>query len=222
MVKFLLCLAYAPLLPLIVPLLLLGLGLEYWVDKWTLLRQSCRPRVLNEKIAFSMIDFVKPALVLYGVSILIFFSGLEGETSAVGITAVAVAVAFWIFHFLASPLFRKCFQLSTIDQSDYTSASPKFFTVTPIQTYQIANPFTHFDGLTNREEAAQMDQIHSALQENWHRNYMVNSVGLLSASHMHIHQYHAPEPLVQSSPYLPMQVFSYPVIEEPFLRTNRL
>ena len=129
MIKFLLCLAYTPLLPLIVPIILLGLVLEYWINKWLLLRHSCRPRLLNEKIAFFMIDFVKPALVLYGISILIFFSGIERKPSSIGYAAVIIACAFWFCHFLVSPFFRRCFKESVFDTEDYSSASPKFTTV---------------------------------------------------------------------------------------------
>jgi hypothetical protein len=217
MIKFLLCLAYTPLLPLIVPIILLGFGLEYWIDKWLLLRQSCRPRLLNEKIAFFMIDFVKPALVLYGISILIFFSGIDGETSTLGIAAVILACAFWFCHFLASPFFRRCFKESAINTEDYSSASPKFTTVTLIQTYKLANPFTHFD---NCREDSLYEEIHPAVQEHWDRHYLANRFGLLSATHTHVCLRYTSTPttaplLALNDPFIPRlpQVFLYPQLD---------
>jgi len=193
MTKFLLCLAYTPLLPLIVPIILLGLGLEYWINKWVLLRQSCRPRFLNGKIAFSMVNFVKLALVLYGISILIFFPDINGDTRSVGIAAIIFAAAFWLCHFIAS-LFFKCFLKPTPDSEDYQSAFPKFSTVTLTQTYKIANPFTHFDGMTNRE-TSQIEKMNTALQEQWQQNYLANRFGLLSAVHTPIYSQYAALPL---------------------------
>ena len=190
MIKFLLCLAYTPLLPLIVPIILLGFGLEYWIDKWLLLRRSCRPRLLNEKIAFSMIDFVKPALVLYGISILNFFQNINSDTRAVGIVSLIFAGGFWLCHSVVFRLFCKAGKNIDRSKEDYSSAASKFFTVIPIQTYKSANPFTRFEGLSSHDDTTTKPIDSDFLAINYFSNYM----GLLSSAHTPIYSNYAYRP----------------------------
>ena len=192
MIKFMLCLAYTPLLPLIVPIILLGFVVEYWIDKWILLRRSCRPRLLNEKIALTMIAFVKPGIVLYGVSILIFFSNINSAMRPIGIAAVTVAAVFWFCHSVTFYFYRgagKDIQRST---EEYDSAVTKFFTVSFTQTYRIANPFTRFESYKHREKH-ESDKVEFAAGEMdyWTKSYVSNYLGLMSAAHVPVYSMYA-------------------------------
>jgi small-conductance mechanosensitive channel len=132
LVRFILALAYAPLLPVIVPITILGYLFDYIVNKYVLLRLSCRPKLLSEKITFKMMFFVKPAIVLYGLSILFFFKNLSESTRPIGITAAAIGCSFWPIHsFLFSFLFRVSKE-KTLTSRPFSEISTRFFPVFPI------------------------------------------------------------------------------------------
>ena len=142
MVRFILALAYTPLLPVIVPITILGYLFDYLVNKVVLLRLSCRPKVLSEKITFKMLFFVKPALVLYGLSILFFFKNLNPDTQPIGIIAAVIGCSFWPVHTL---LFSVLFRISkekSVNSKCFAEIVNNFFPVLPTQTYEMANPVT--------------------------------------------------------------------------------
>ena len=132
LVRFILALAYAPLLPVIVPITILGYLFDYIVNKYVLLRLSCRPKLLSEKITFKMMFFVKPAIVLYGLSILFFFKNLSESTRPIGIIAAVIGGSFWPIHTL---LFSFLFRLSkekSLTSRPFADISQHFFPVFPI------------------------------------------------------------------------------------------
>lgn len=142
MVRFILALAYAPLLPVIVPITILGYFFDYLVNKFVLLRLSCRPKLLSEKITYKMLFFVKPALVLYGLSILFFFKNLNSDTLPIGIIAAVIGITFWPVHSLFfSVIFRFSKEKSATSRS-FPDLSLDFLPVLPTQTYEMTNPVT--------------------------------------------------------------------------------
>ena len=132
LVRFLFTLAYVPLMPLVVPIMLIGYLADYWVNKYVLLRNSCRPKFLNEKIAFKMMFFVKPAIVLYGISIYIFFSDINSDTAPLGIAAIVIAGVFWPLHSLVFSVFCRNRKLKAENGGTITNVKHRFFPVCDI------------------------------------------------------------------------------------------
>jgi hypothetical protein len=62
MIRFLLAITYSPIVPLVIPVTLAGYLLDYWANKWLLLKWSCRPKGGDEKIAMRMLLFLNPAV----------------------------------------------------------------------------------------------------------------------------------------------------------------
>ena len=186
MIKVLLCLAYAPLLPLIVPIILLGLVLEYCVDKWILLRRSSRPRLLNEQIALVMYAFVQPAIVLYGVSILVFSAHINPATRPIGIVSLLVSVVFFLLFPVISSIFHRFFsEKSLLTQLDYKQVLATFPSVKPTQnTYRADNPFTHFD----HSVSPNTENSQELVQEGWSRHYVTMKYGLLTVNYTPVYE----------------------------------
>ena len=142
-----------------------------------------------------MIDFVKPALVLYGISILIFFPNIDSDTRAIGIIALILAACFWLCHSLFSKLFCKVGNINDFSEKpNYQQASSKFFTVTLIQTYKIANPYTGLGGFTRsnpQQSRALVQPMHS---DSWTKHYISNYMGLISSAYTPVYSLYAYRP----------------------------
>ena len=122
-------LAFTPLIPMVAPISIAGFVFDYWVKKVTLLRLVSRPRELNERIARKMLQFVKVAIVLYGVGLLYFCYDLDDSIVRVTVAALITALVFFM---IPVSLFRCCFKCLII-KSKYSAQSydqqSKFFVV---------------------------------------------------------------------------------------------
>jgi hypothetical protein len=141
-----------------------------------------------------MIDFVKPALVLYGISILIFFPDINSDTRSIGIIALLLAAGFWLCHSIVFKLFCKAGKDIDRSKEEYLQASSKFFTVTLIQTYKITNPFTRFDGLSRRGTQQSEGSVQPMDSDFWTKQYISNYMGLISRAHTPVYSQYAYRP----------------------------
>jgi hypothetical protein len=146
-------------------------------------RQASSVTILNE-----------PALVLYGISILIFFPDIYSDTRTIGIIALLLAAGFWLCHSLVFKLFCKAGKDINRSTDDYLTASVKFFTVILIQTYKITNPFTRFDGLTRLGTQRSEKSVQPMDSDFWTKQYISNYMGLISSAHKPVYSLHAYKP----------------------------
>lgn len=77
-----------------IPVTLAGYLLDYWANKWLLLRWSCRPKGGDEKIAMRMLLFLNPAVVLYAVTTFLAFREIRTDMQDVGRALCALSVFF--------------------------------------------------------------------------------------------------------------------------------
>jgi len=131
MIRFLLALTYAPIVPLVIPVTLLGYLVDYWVNKWLLLRMSCRPKCLDKEILERMLLFLNPALVLFAVVSLTALRSLKTDTQDLGIAAVCISGVSVCVNLC-------CQHFSLQTNSSVTPPS----TDRPFVTFKITNPIT--------------------------------------------------------------------------------
>ncbi len=71
---------FAPLIPICVPINLLGLILKYWIDKWLLLRRNSAPPITGKKIPKEMLFYFTLIPICLGIgSILVNYANNEKD-----------------------------------------------------------------------------------------------------------------------------------------------
>jgi len=56
---------YAPLVPLVIPMTVVGIFAQYWLDKWIMLRHCSRQRSVGPELAKSMIEHLELPLIMF-------------------------------------------------------------------------------------------------------------------------------------------------------------
>lgn len=97
MKTYLLTLFYAPILPLAYPLGLLALVLQYWVDKFMLLRVHARPDVLSDELDEAMLSFISFGPLIYAATNTVFYFDFTAEAAVPGIVGLVTAFAYNLF-----------------------------------------------------------------------------------------------------------------------------
>ena len=77
MVLILTCIFYSPIIPLTIPLALIGSILNYWVYKYMLLRRHKMPQMFSTMMATFFANFMPFVLVVWGASFLVFISKID-------------------------------------------------------------------------------------------------------------------------------------------------
>ena len=139
MIRFLLAITYCPIVPLVIPVTLAGYLVDYWANKWLLLRWSCRPKGVDEKIAMRMLLFLNPAVVLYAVTTLLAFRQIRTDMQAVGGALCALSVLFSLFNFYCGFCNPQPSFSSSVGPDHAALRPPAVF---PTQTYESTNPMT--------------------------------------------------------------------------------
>jgi hypothetical protein len=128
--KFMMTLAFTPLIPIVAPISIAGFVFDYWVKKVTLLRFAARPRLLNERISRRMMQYVKVAIVLYALGMVYFCQELPGNIPNVAFISLGIAVGFFA---LPVSLFKHCFRRLLVkpkyENQVYDEKSKYFFIV---------------------------------------------------------------------------------------------
>jgi uncharacterized membrane protein (GlpM family) len=81
---------YAPMLPVGLLIGLLGIGFDYWVSKYLLLRRYTRPSRLSASLSNSMMHFIPVTVFLYSLMNYVFNEVMDSDA------AYAALVVLWI------------------------------------------------------------------------------------------------------------------------------
>jgi len=87
---------YVSLIPFGAMLMLIGLGLYYWVDKYNLLRRSSIHEFISGKVAITVMKFLDITLLLRGIGEMIFDKDLRDGVQTCSIVFVVIA-SIYIF-----------------------------------------------------------------------------------------------------------------------------
>jgi hypothetical protein len=87
---------YVSLIPFGAMLMIIGLSLYYWVDKFNLLRRSSVHEYVTGKVAIIVMKFLDVTLVLRGVGEMIFDYDLRDGVQTCSIVLVSVAFFYLI------------------------------------------------------------------------------------------------------------------------------
>eukprot|EP00929_Paragymnodinium_shiwhaense_P100775 TRINITY_DN63354_c0_g2_i1.p1 TRINITY_DN63354_c0_g2~~TRINITY_DN63354_c0_g2_i1.p1 ORF type:complete len:1126 (+),score=241.03 TRINITY_DN63354_c0_g2_i1:142-3519(+) len=98
---FICCMFYSPVLPLVSLLGLVGIALQYWVDKYMLLRWHMRPaRPANSRMALNYLRFVLyVAPVGLSVAFLLFLVPSfrdKSNVQSIGVLGILVSIGSWL------------------------------------------------------------------------------------------------------------------------------
>lgn len=96
MKTYLLTVVYAPMMPLSFIFGLLALCIQYWVDKYMLLRVHARPVRLGHDLDEVMIQIIPVGAVLYACGIWIFFVDFDDDFYVPGVVAVVTTIACYL------------------------------------------------------------------------------------------------------------------------------
>lgn len=96
MLLFMLTAFYTPLIP-ITPLVTgLGALMQYWIEKFMLLRVHSRPETMSSFMPNLVAKVFPSCVVLYGISNYIFLRQLKGENT-IGLASLIFSAAFLLF-----------------------------------------------------------------------------------------------------------------------------
>lgn len=96
MKTYLLTVVYAPMMPFSFLFGLLALCIQYWVDKYMLLRVHCRPVRLSHDLDEVMIQVIPVGAVLYACANWIFFVDLEDDFFVPGVVGVVTTIVCYL------------------------------------------------------------------------------------------------------------------------------
>lgn len=144
MKTYLLSIMYAPLLPVGLFIGLVAIFLQYWTNKYMLLRRHCRPVRLSDELDEVMLRFVALGCVAYAASTCYFFYDLDSDLylpGAVGCGIAGVYVCFPVHSLTKRLLKRKNTGATGETMKSYEAAAVDFYT-----DYDRANPVTAQEG----------------------------------------------------------------------------
>jgi hypothetical protein len=148
MKTYLLSLMYAPVLPIGLLIGLAAVMLQYWVNKYMLLRRHSRPVRLSDELDDMMLQFVALGCAAYAASTYYFFYDLDSDLFLPGAIACGLTLVY-----LFTPLqrmFKLCLRKQLIvenvaalseTQKTYEESAVDFIT-----DYDRANPTTAEEG----------------------------------------------------------------------------
>jgi len=143
---------YAPVLPIGVPLAVLGLFLSYWTDKYLLLNRYVRPSALGKSLSLWMAEYLELSPFFFAVGNIVFRSLIkrnddDNVDDPILPTILGLAISFAHFLVPAHSIAKKCFSSSERDYSykqTYSQARVRFN-----NDYDICNPIYHDVALQN-------------------------------------------------------------------------
>lgn len=158
MKTYLLTLFYAPVLPIAYPIGLIALILQYWAEKYMLLRVHSRPEPLSHELDETMLSFISLGTVLYAITNLVFFYDIMEEAIAPGVVGLVTAVAYTFLPVKKLIKLVKSSQPVAANGNNATVLSESNMTyeeaiATFVDDYDRSNPMTVTEGNRRRLEA---------------------------------------------------------------------
>jgi hypothetical protein len=143
MKTFLLSLMYAPVLPLGLVIGLVGILLQYWVNKYMLLRRHCRPVRLSDELDEVMLQFIPLGCAAYSASTCYFYYDLSTDLYLPGAIGCCVVLVYFLspLRTLSKRLLRKPPASLSETTKGYEASATDFFT-----DYDRVNPVTTEEG----------------------------------------------------------------------------
>jgi len=146
MKTFLLSLMYAPVLPFGLVIGFVGTLLQYWVNKYMLLRRHCRPVRLSDELDEVMLQFVPLSCGAYAVSTCYFYYDLSSALYLPGAIGCCIVLVYLLspLRTIVKRLLRKSTpSLASLSETtkSYEDSAIDFFT-----DYDRANPVTTEEG----------------------------------------------------------------------------
>lgn len=133
MLLFMLTVFYTPLIP-ITPLFTgLGALLQYWIEKYMLLKVHCRPETLGAFMPSLVSSALPPFIILYGLSNYLFLNQLRGDNT-IGFVSFIFSIGYLLVpaQYLVQKFLKdverpdnKTYQLHMLDfNTDYDRENP--------------------------------------------------------------------------------------------------
>jgi len=161
---------FAPAVPFALVLSICGLILNYWVDKYLLLRRNSLPISLGHELNNYMLSMLEWTGFIFAVGNLLFMLTLEDENqssifSRISKTLVLLIIFLSLFHtffpmdFLSNKLLKS--HQASIENKLYEDSRVQFPT-----DYDIENPVTSREGMRNFIEFIKNKQVPPTLMKS--------------------------------------------------------
>jgi hypothetical protein len=132
-------LSYAPILPLGILISIVGIIVQYWVDKMLLIKRHSRPARLSGALADAMVRIIPFAILIYAIMNYVFMWKLNSEDSYVAFVWMWIVVSYFVLpiNMMLSCCRKKDISLFQSNQEDFETASVDF-----VDDYDRCNPVT--------------------------------------------------------------------------------
>jgi hypothetical protein len=136
-------LAFCPVAPVCLPIALCGMVLDYWTDKYLLLRRYSRPGRVSHSLSQILTGTLPTIVLIYAASNFFFISKLNPDDS---LPALITLTALGIYYFVPIEILRlqKTSTIIEVEEDDppYEEANLGFINVRDRQDYDRCNPVT--------------------------------------------------------------------------------
>lgn len=92
---------YGPILPIAYPITAIVFFVEYWIDKYILLRRNCRPPNIGKNLNVVILKFIPIGIFLNCIGSMIFHYNYNSDTMPATVTGLIIS-----FVFLLTPWVR--------------------------------------------------------------------------------------------------------------------
>lgn len=240
---------YAPILPIGIPISLVGIFLSYWTDKYLLLNRYAKPSELGKALNKWMTEYLELTPFFFSLGNLVFrrlIKGFDGEIIDETILPTFLALGLSLVHFILplNWLTKCCFS-----QEENHSYKPPYSEARLYfnNDYDISNPIYHDDAIENWYEALKKTdqgnqllktQLKAELKRDPHaqnpqlrklnffnniRNYAQMNQGLSIVGNYHIQGTVPANPLnfYHHLPQRPLQPYAtgQPIVSNPTIQT---
>lgn len=132
-------LSYAPILPLGVLISIVGIIVQYWVDKMLLIKRHSRPARLSGALSAAMVRIIPFAILIYAIMNYVFMWKLNSEDSYVAFVWMWIVVSYFVFpiDLMFSCCRKKDISVFQSNQEDFETACVDF-----VDDYDRCNPVT--------------------------------------------------------------------------------
>jgi len=143
---------YAPVLPIGIPISVVGLFISYWTDKYLLLNRYVKPSALGKSLSLWMAEYLELSPFFFAVGNIVFRSLIkktpdDNIDDPILPTILALGISFAHFVIPVYPIAKKCFSSGERDSSYKQTYSD--MRVAFNNDYDISNPIYRDGALQN-------------------------------------------------------------------------